>query len=128
MDFFRHCPQCGRRIHTILVEKKPAKVLERETVPAPPLMLKTRPFIVVGEGAPVTIDTEEIQYSYRCKHCGHEWSEARTEKHVENQHPTNKYLHPATGRLAYLLGRDTLVDEAIMIPRRSVRQWSKGDC
>jgi len=88
MDFFRHCPQCGRRFHIILVNKKLAKVVDKETVlrPARPVNLipdPYRPIIAVAEGEPVTIDTEEFQYAYRCKHCGHEWSEEHTEKHVE---------------------------------------------
>ena len=92
MDFFRHCPHCGRRFHVVLVDKKLVKVVHKETVRTPPRMLKTAPLgrvWPIGEGEPVTIDTQIIQYSYRCKHCGHEWSEERTEKHVEK--PTAAY-------------------------------------
>ena len=86
MDFLRHCPQCGRRFHIILVDKKLAQVLDKETVHSPPRMVKMAPLAPVwpvGEGEPVTIDTEQFQWTYKCKHCGHEWSEARTEEHVE---------------------------------------------
>jgi hypothetical protein len=42
------------------------------------------PELVVEEGEPVTIDIEEFQYAYKCKHCGHSWSEKHVEEHVEN--------------------------------------------
>ncbi len=92
MDFLRHCPQCGRRFHIILVDKKLAQVLDKETVHSAPRMVKMAPLAPVwpvGEGEPVTIDTEQFQWTYKCKHCGHEWSEARTEKHVEKPTTTN---------------------------------------
>ncbi len=89
--FFRFCPVCGRRFHIKLVSKKLVK-LERESAEvkrAVPVIgagsIGSRGYygssipIIVQEGEPLTIDVEEFQYSYRCKHCGHEWSE----KHVE---------------------------------------------
>ncbi len=96
MEFFRHCPECGRRFHITLVGKK-LEHLDRETLQTPPRVapgasgrrhvypgaLAVTPELVVEEGVPVTIDIEEFQYAYRCKHCGHEWSEKHTEKHVE---------------------------------------------
>jgi len=30
---------------------------------------------IMEEGAPMLFVEEEFEYSYRCKHCGHEWSE-----------------------------------------------------
>jgi hypothetical protein len=34
------------------------------------------------EKVQATFERKEFQYSYRCKHCGHQWTEKRTE---ENQ-------------------------------------------
>ncbi len=86
--FFRFCPECGRRFHIKLVSKKLTN-LERESTEvkrAIPVMgprygysYGTPMPIILQVGEPMTIDVEEFQYSYRCKHCGHEWSE----KHVE---------------------------------------------
>jgi hypothetical protein len=36
---------------------------------------------ILEEGQPIIVDTEEFQYSYKCKHCGHEWSEKHEEVH-----------------------------------------------
>jgi uncharacterized Zn finger protein len=33
------------------------------------------PPVVVEEDVPVTVDIKEFQYTYKCKHCGHVWSE-----------------------------------------------------
>ena len=29
----------------------------------------------LGEGPSIIVDIEDFQYTYRCSHCGHEWSE-----------------------------------------------------
>jgi len=34
----------------------------------------------VHEGKPIIIDVEEFRYAYKCAHCGHEWSETKTEE------------------------------------------------
>ncbi len=80
MEFFRHCPQCGRMFHITLVDKKLGH-LYKETVETGPVIV--RPRLVVEEGIPVTVDVEEFQYAYKCKHCGHEWYEKHYEKHLE---------------------------------------------
>ncbi len=96
MELFRHCPQCGRRFHIVLVGKKLAHI-DKETVQKPPRLLpgaqawrgaypRAYPLALVEEGGPVTLDIEQFQYSYKCKHCGHEWYERHTEKHVEKPH------------------------------------------
>jgi DNA-directed RNA polymerase subunit RPC12/RpoP len=92
MEFFRHCPQCGRRFHIKLVGKKLAHV-DREpirTTDASPtiggsglLYGASMPYFIVREGPPVIIDIEEFQYAYKCNHCGHEWSEKHVEEHKE---------------------------------------------
>ncbi len=69
MEFFRHCPQCGRRFHIKLEGKRPVSLV-REPVTLP---------LTLWVDRTITIDTEEFQYAYKCGHCGHEWSE----KHVE---------------------------------------------
>jgi hypothetical protein len=92
-SFFRICPACGKRFHIKLVDRKAiSSYKDKEgTTQAFPLTspvwrgqgaYATMPFIV-EENVPVTIDIEEFNYSYRCKHCGHEWSEKRVEEHRE---------------------------------------------
>ncbi len=80
MEFFRHCPQCGRKFHITFVGKKLEHV-DKETVQTPPRILQLG--LVLEESVPVTIDIEGFQYWYKCKHCGHEWYEKHTEKHLE---------------------------------------------
>jgi hypothetical protein len=80
--FFRHCPSCGRRFEVRLVGKQSVakedlpetekRAVGRFITPAPVLMT---------EDEPVVIDIEEFQYTYKCKHCGHEWSEVRQTEH-----------------------------------------------
>jgi DNA-directed RNA polymerase subunit RPC12/RpoP len=84
--FFRHCPSCGRRFEIRLVKKEAVDSEElnaRLPRPVNPLMaravtpaLPTRsaPTLLSNE-VPSIVDIEEFQYTYRCKHCGHEWSE-----------------------------------------------------
>jgi hypothetical protein len=87
-EFFRHCPGCGRRFH-IKVESKKMVHMDRESVgddsgavrvsqaPGSPLLL------VQETGRPTVVDVEEFQYTYKCKHCGHEWSEKHLKEHRE---------------------------------------------
>jgi len=76
--FFRHCPSCGRRFEIRLVGKEEVDTSEHGEnplrvagVPEPTL----RP-LLLEDRSPVTVEMEEFQYTYRCKHCGHEWTEA----------------------------------------------------
>jgi len=41
------------------------------------------PAVVVEEKVPITIDVEDFQYTYKCKHCGHVWSELHTKEFEE---------------------------------------------
>jgi len=91
MEFFRHRPECGRRFHIKLESKKLVEV-ERESEPTKSvtnlyggsIAYSAAPAVfVVQEGKPIIIDREEFQYAYKCKHCGHEWSEKHIEKHRE---------------------------------------------
>ena len=82
--FFRHCPSCGRRFEIRLVSK--------QVVPTESEEWKTAHYAVAGaewkesvvaldpEGpvaaeVPEFQETQKVRYGYRCKHCGHEWSE-----------------------------------------------------
>ncbi len=87
-EFFRHCPACGRRFHIRLVgkqlvdEKKETGETNQPTVIgrswAPGVSGMMGP-VIIETNVPITIDVRDFQYSYICKHCGHEWSEMHTE-------------------------------------------------
>ena len=84
--FFRHCPGCGRRFE-IRVENK-TLVRADHTVSTLPAGESQGSFaayrpLLVGQNEPIVTDTEEFQYTYKCRHCGHEWSEKREEERVE---------------------------------------------
>jgi DNA-directed RNA polymerase subunit RPC12/RpoP len=94
LEFFRFCPECGRRFHIKLVSKKLMK-LDRETIRRPRVARMgiatsgysagpSHQMTMVFEGEPIIIDIEEFQYNYKCKHCGHEWFEKHVEKHSES--------------------------------------------
>jgi hypothetical protein len=99
MEFFRDCPECGRRFH-IKLENRKLVSEHREKIPGrkvvrtvvirsasgrsgmaigPPSVAP----IAVQEGKPIVIDIEEFQYAYRCHHCRHEWSETHIESRRE---------------------------------------------
>jgi hypothetical protein len=89
MEFFRHCPGCGRRFH-IKLESKKLVDLERSSRPTREGQLLpggpgygVRIGIDVYEGRPIIIDVEQFQYAYKCTHCGHEWFEKHFEEHRE---------------------------------------------
>jgi len=93
MEFFRHCPGCGRRFHIKLESKKKLdehrEAISRTTIAdlriahagesGSPVMLP----VMVQEGRPIILDIEDFQYTYKCEHCGHEWSEKHVEEHRE---------------------------------------------
>ncbi len=91
MEFFRHCPGCGRRFHIKLLDKKLIELdriqVADRTVTNPyggGVAYSAAPAVfIVHDGRSVVIDVEEFQYAYKCKHCGHEWSEKRIEEHRE---------------------------------------------
>jgi DNA-directed RNA polymerase subunit RPC12/RpoP len=89
LEFFRHCPDCGRRFH-IKLESKKLVHLERNTVVDERVPRRTvgqfrgSPVLLVQEGRPIIADIEEFQYTYKCNHCGHEWSEKHVEEHRED--------------------------------------------
>jgi hypothetical protein len=75
--FFRHCPSCGRRFEIRLVGKrleneKGFSGKEQESPMTGALNLAP---IVVHQDSPILVDVKEFQYAYRCRHCGHSWTE-----------------------------------------------------
>jgi len=89
--FFRSCPACGKRFQIKLVSKK---LIDDETIKENLTRAETEmnSSLIPGtgiygaptsleEGQPVIVDVEEFQYTYKCKHCGHEWSEKHEEEH-----------------------------------------------
>ncbi|HYB76104.1 MAG TPA: hypothetical protein VEC08_04000 [Nitrososphaerales archaeon] len=81
MTFFRHCPSCGRRFEVKLVSKVPAgssSFVEKEgqASVSPRGYQRTGETGVARVDAPYLIDAKNFRYDYKCKHCGHEWSEA----------------------------------------------------
>lgn len=85
MEFFRHCPGCGRRFHIKLETKKLVTSHEESIRRFDPVAEAVRPHAVAPvtmiEGKPLLLDIEEFQYVYKCGHCGHEWSEKHLEEH-----------------------------------------------
>jgi DNA-directed RNA polymerase subunit RPC12/RpoP len=90
--FFRHCPACGRRFEIRLVsrqlqtaDREHKEVKEISYIPNQMVAgaLGNIPPIVVEQSVPVTIESDEFQYSYKCKHCGHQWTEQHLEQREE---------------------------------------------
>jgi len=90
-EFFRHCPACGRRFHVKLVgenlvgEKKESFTAKEPVpvTPTPGILWKPGAGympLVVEQGVTKTVDVRDFQYSYKCKHCGHTWTEVREEQ------------------------------------------------
>ena len=56
--------------------------------------------MTVEEGPPIILDVEDFQYTYKCGHCGHEWTEHRTKEEKEEHHlPAEPF--PVRGREMY---------------------------
>ncbi|HEV2137820.1 MAG TPA: hypothetical protein VGR53_03190 [Nitrososphaerales archaeon] len=89
-DFFRICPACGRRFHIKLVSK--TLVDDRKEVREVPQSIAIRSSsgfrgisaptfpVVLTENVPVTFDVESFEFSYKCGHCEHVWSEVHVEE------------------------------------------------
>jgi len=88
MELSTQRPGSGRRIH-IRLETKKMVHLDRESMqgnegPLSVSQFRGAPVLLVQESSrPIVVDVEEFQYSYKCKHCGHEWSEKHVEDHRE---------------------------------------------
>ena len=78
--FFRRCPNCGRRFEIRLVSKELVdSETIKESVPISEDYFGGYPgsYVELGETEPVYVDIENFQYSYKCKHCGHQWAEIK---------------------------------------------------
>lgn len=86
-EFFRNCPACGRRFSIRLVGEKLVNdrkdTEEMKEAAVSPLSYASQAFtnfLVVEENVPVEIDIKDFQYTYKCKHCGHIWTEMHEEE------------------------------------------------
>lgn len=89
--FLKRCPSCGKRFeveHTgESVEKKSEIVTEEKLISPSTLMAENpmTPLLNTPESVPPSvmvaelIEEDEYTETYKCKHCGHVW----TEKHEE---------------------------------------------
>ena len=85
---FRSCPACGKRFETRLVGKElvhESKEVERNRSVLPTLDERPRYkglFYIRNEPNVITFTVrEEFRCLYRCKACGHQWSEKRASEH-----------------------------------------------
>lgn len=71
------CPGCGRRFQIVLEDKSEVEDYDTATTTGPIMMIGGRGVALVKEGEPMIFDIKEFRYTYKCKHCGHEWTETR---------------------------------------------------
>ena len=83
--FFRRCPACGKRFELRLVSRElvhESKEVERNRSVLPTTDERPRYkglFYIRNEPNMMTLTVrEEFRCLYRCKVCGHQWSEKRT--------------------------------------------------
>lgn len=85
---FRFCPSCGKRFHIKIESKKllddrmetrVQKVRASSDIQIGNRFQPTFPTILDVD-VPVTVDIEDFEYSYKCKHCGHVWTEMHTQE------------------------------------------------
>lgn len=75
---FRTCPSCSRRFEIRLIEKKLVGTEAiQENLPIDRNYFSGWPgsYLELGETEPVTVEVDKFLYTYKCKHCGHEWME-----------------------------------------------------
>jgi DNA-directed RNA polymerase subunit RPC12/RpoP len=75
--FFRRCPSCGRRFEIRLVNKKliSSEQLDSKVEQYTPTSVFAP--VIVESNVPLVVEVDDFGYTYRCKHCGHQWSEDR---------------------------------------------------
>ena len=82
-EIFRHCPECGRRFHIKLVskelvgERKDVEEMKQARMSGAGSSGQSIGYVVAEENIPITIDIRDFKYNYKCKHCGHMWTEIR---------------------------------------------------
>jgi formate dehydrogenase maturation protein FdhE len=81
--FFRHCPSCGRRFEIRLVNKKLIGSQQIESNMEQYTPTSTSSPVVLESNVPIFVEVDDFRYTYRCKHCGHQWSEDRSK--TENE-------------------------------------------
>jgi uncharacterized Zn finger protein len=94
---FRYCPSCGKRFQIRLVGKK--MVSEREELSVEDTEHEAEVWdtaalmggyggdeipVELEEKEPITVELERFRYTYKCKHCGHVWTEIH-EKEKERE-------------------------------------------
>lgn len=104
MELFRHCPGCGRRFHVKLENVKVIRD-EKKAIPTKRSLsqhtgvntgmpsgvwmggdrqlLRPAGAAILIEGKPIIVEEKEFEYSFKCGHCGHEWTEHQQETHKE---------------------------------------------
>ena len=80
--FFRHCPSCGRRFEIRLVNKKLIRSEQIESNMKEYTPLISGPLVLESD-VPTVTEIDDFDYTYRCKHCGHQWSEEHFKTHNE---------------------------------------------
>ncbi len=84
MPFLKRCPSCGRRFGVSVESRKPLETqLETEETTSA-VLVPTGRGMNVGTGNPVTrsvrvgIERKNYETQYKCRKCGHSWSEKST--------------------------------------------------
>jgi uncharacterized Zn finger protein len=75
--FFRRCPSCARRFEIRLVKKKLIDSQQIESSREQITPTSYYPPVMVESNVPMVVEVDDFSYTYRCKHCGHQWSEDR---------------------------------------------------
>ena len=89
--FFRHCPGCGRRFEIRLVGREAVQLEGASSSQVPPAFsargysFYNEPYVamqpagqaILKEASPSVVDAAQFTYTYKCSHCGHQWTEKR---------------------------------------------------
>jgi predicted RNA-binding Zn-ribbon protein involved in translation (DUF1610 family) len=78
--FFRRCPSCGQRFEIRLVNKK---LIGAEEVESNVEQYTPTSVAVLESKVPLIVEVDKFGYTYKCKHCGHQWSEDRFKTYNE---------------------------------------------
>ena len=87
--FFRHCPSCGRRFEIILESAKEVETVSSDrSTQKPKLRIGLKPgtigefrrrgiLVLTYEKTNRFEENKRVKLTFKCGHCGHEWSERR---------------------------------------------------